>query len=312
MSLSLELRTLLDQKLKHLNALRPLPASAVRKLRDQFEIEMTYHSNAIEGNSLTLKETFLVINEGITIKNKPLKDHLEAINHKEALDYLYELIEHDKRFILSEHLIKSLHQLVTQKIEKEWAGRYRNAQVIIGGAHHQPPDALQVPVLMRELIEWASKQQHKLHPVEFAAFLHHKFLHIHPFFDGNGRTGRLLMNIALLQKGYPLSVVLRQDRRKYYQVLSQADKAEVDPLIQFIAKTVDRSLTIYLDVLSPDKPQKEKYVSLAEASRGTSYSEKYLNLLARTEKLEAHKRGRNWLTTNEAIQRYIQRRKRRR
>src|SRR3989338_1347292 len=131
----------LDDKLKKLDTLRPLPETAVQKLKEHFEVEMTYNSNAIEGNSLTLRETFLVLHEGITIKGKPLKDHLEATNHKEALEFLYDLVNHEKQITLSEYLIKSLHHLVVQNIEKEWAGRYRNAPVRITGTVHQPPDA---------------------------------------------------------------------------------------------------------------------------------------------------------------------------
>src|SRR3989338_3542467 len=204
----------LDDKLKRLNSLRPLPETAVRKLKEHFEVEMTYNSNAIEGNSLTLRETFLVLNEGITIKGKPLKDHLEAINHKEALDFLYDLVDHDKKITVSEHLIKNLHQLITQNIEKEWAGRYRNALVIITGTSHRPPDALDVPALMNDLVKWVGKEQNKMHIIELAAMLQHKFVHIHPFFDGNGRTARLLTNVILLQKGYPLAVILKNDRKR--------------------------------------------------------------------------------------------------
>ncbi len=125
------MRKRLDEKLKRLNALRPLPKSAVQKLREQFQIEMTYNTNAIEGNSLTLRETFLVVNEGLTVKGKPLKDHVEAKSHQEALAYLYELIEHDHRVTLSERLIRQLHQLVMQDIDREWAGVYRNGPVMI-------------------------------------------------------------------------------------------------------------------------------------------------------------------------------------
>lgn len=308
--LSQEIKIRIEEKLGRLNSLRPLPPAAVRKLREHFEIEMTYNSNAIEGNSLTLRETYLVIHEGITIKNKPLKDHLEATNHKEALEYLYELVEHGKKNTISEHLIKNLHQIVTKEIEKEWAGRYRNARVIIGGAKHQPPEALQIPNLMMDLITWAGKNQKKLHPIEFAAILHHKFVHIHPFFDGNGRTGRLLMNIVLMQAGYPLTIVLKNDRRQYYRALSEADDGNYEPLTQFIAKNVERSLSIYLDALTPSSEKTFKYISLKEAAKKTRYTEKYLNLLARLGKLDAHKTGRNWLTTREAVQNYIKNRKR--
>ncbi|MBI2638837.1 Fic family protein [Candidatus Peregrinibacteria bacterium] len=302
----------LEEKRKRLNALRPLPASAVRKLREHFEVEMTYNSNAIEGNSLTLRETFLVLSEGITIKGKPLKDHLEATNHKEALDYLYDLVDHEKNISFSEHLIKSFHQLVTHNIEKEWAGRYRNAPVRITGTTHQPPNALQVPHLMQNLIHWVSQNQKRLHVVELAAILHHQFVHIHPFFDGNGRTARLIMNVLLLQKGFPLAIILKNDRRRYYRVLQEADLGNFKPLVEFVTKAVERSLDIYLNVLTPSAVRKEKPVLLSKAAKFSRYSAKYLNLLVNKGFLEAYKEGRNWVTTREAIERYIAGRKRKR
>ncbi len=143
--LSPKLITRIDQKLERLQALRPLPSTAVQKLQEKFEIEMTYNSNAIEGNSLTLRETFLVINEGLTIKGKPLKDHLEAIDHHEALELVYELVNPEAQPTLSSHLIRTLHQLVVQKTEEEFAGTFRTSAVYIGGSTHIPPSALQVP-----------------------------------------------------------------------------------------------------------------------------------------------------------------------
>jgi len=313
MYLNAQLISRLKNKLEQLNQSRPLPATAVKKLREHFEIEMTYNSNGIEGNSLTLKETFLVIKEGITIKGKPLKDHLEATNHKEALEYLYDIADHEKKSTISEHLIKNLHQLVTQNIEKEWAGKYRTAPVIIGGAKHRPPDSLEVPHLMMALIKWLQKNQKKLHPVEIAALLHHKFVHIHPFFDGNGRTARLLMNLYLLMNGYPLVIILKNDRKKYYRVLQEADDGKFEEYVRFIAESVDRSLTIYLEAISPTKKNnQEKYIKLAEASKICRYSAKYLNLLARKGKLEAHKIGRDWVTTKKAIKKYLENRERNR
>jgi len=185
---------------------------------------MTYNSNAIEGNSLTLRETFLIINEGITVKGKPLKDHLEAKDHHAALQYLYELVELDKRNTISEQLIRSLHQLITLETDKEWAGVYRNANVIITGTKHQPPDVLEVPHRMRELIDWLQVNQTYFHTIEIATLLHHQLVHVHPFFDGNGRTARLLMNVVLMQNGFPLTIILKNDRKKYYRVLARADK----------------------------------------------------------------------------------------
>jgi Fic family protein len=302
----------LEEKLAKLNQLRPLPKSAVQKLREKFQIEMTYNSNAIEGNSLTLKETFLVINEGITVKGKPLKDHLEAKDHYAALEYLYDLIDHDKKHTVSEMLIRNLHQIIIQETDKEWAGKYRNAQVIIGGAKHTPPDALQVPQKMADLIAWLRSQKNKTSIVELAALLHHKLVHIHPFFDGNGRTARLTMNLLLMQAGYPLVIILKNDRKKYYDVLDKADSGKYEPLIKFIAQSIERSLDIYLKTLTPATQKQEKFVSLAEISKNTSFSAKYLNLLARQGKLEAYKEGRSWLTSKEAVERYLKNRARQR
>ncbi len=310
--LSPKLATRIDQKLERLQGLRPLPSSAVKKLQERFEIEMTYNSNAIEGNSLTLKETFLVINEGLTIKGKPLKDHLEAKDHHAALEMVYELVSHDSQPTLSEHLIRTLHQLVVKKTDEEYAGKYRTSNVFIGGADHIPPDALQVPTDMRHLMSWLAKEQKRLHPVELAALLHHKLVYIHPFFDGNGRTARLVMNVTLIRNGYPLAVILKNDRQKYYRALQAADNGKLSALVKLIAQAVERSLDIYLKTLTPASQHKENYQLLSEISKNTPYSTKYLNLLARQSKLEAHKQGRNWLSSKEALRRYLEGRERQR
>jgi Fic family protein len=297
------LQQLLEEKLKKLNKKRPISPSILGKLKEQFELEMTYNSNAIEGNSLTLKETYWVIQEGITVKDKPLKDHLEAKNHKEALDFLYDLIEHDKPNTISESLVKSLHALIVQNIEKVTAGQYRKGNVIITGTDHKPPSGIEVSAKMGELINWAKKNCKKMHIVEFAAIFHHKFVHIHPFEDGNGRTGRILMNVFLMHYGFPLAIIQKNDRKKYYRVLQEADSGNYKPLVNFVAQATLRSLNIYLDVLTSGK-EKESFISLAEASRNSPYSQAYLGKLAKEGKIDAHKVGRNWVTTNEAIKRY--------
>ncbi len=265
---------------------------------------MTYNSNAIEGNTLTLKETFWVIQQGMTVTGKPLKDHLEACNHKEALDYLYELIEHEKKNTISEHLIKNLHHLVIQNINKDIAGRYREVDVFITGTEHKPPSALEVPNQMMDLVKWAEKNDDKMNAVEFSAIFHHKFVHIHPFCDGNGRTGRILMNIFLMKLGFPMTIILKNDRKKYYRVLSEADFGNYKPLVDFVGQAVLRSLNIYLDVLTPAKI-KEHFISLAQAALNFSYSAAYLGKLAKEGKIDAHREGRNWVTTKEAVQRYV-------
>jgi Fic family protein len=296
----------LKEKLKELNKFRPISPSILKKIIEQFEIEMTYNSNAIEGNSLTMKETFWVIQEGLTIKDKPLKDHLEARNHKEALDFLYELIDKDAQNTISEYLIRQLHQLVVQDSQKEIAGKYREGEVYISGAKHRPPAGIDVPHHMHNLIKWLHKNEKKLHPIELAAILHHKFVHIHPFWDGNGRVGRLLMNIVVLQATYPLAIILRNDRKRYYRVLALADEENYKPLCEMVAQAVLRSLSIYLKILRPQKERKssEQYVSLKELSKKSTFSEAYLRKLANLGKLEAFKEGRNWLSSEKALWSY--------
>jgi len=302
----------IEQKLKTLNSFRPLPTSLVVKLQEQFQIEMTYNSNGIEGNSLTLKETFLVINEGITIKGKPLKDHLEAKDHFEALNYLSDLVEHDKRHTFSEVLIRQLHELIMQETDRDWAGKYRNANVIISGADHTPPEAIEVPRKMNDFVGWIKNNKKQLNPIELAAIAQHKLVYIHPFFDGNGRVSRLVMNLFLMQKGYPLATVLKNDRKKYYSVLDKADKGDYTPLVRFVAQNVERSLNMYLNIITPKSKRKENFLPLSEIAGNTPFSAKYLNLLARQGKLEAYKKGRNWLSSKESIENYLANRERKR
>jgi len=297
-----QLKKTLESKLKLLNDARPLSSLAVKKLRDQLKVEMTYNSNAIEGNKLTLRETFLVIKEGLTIKGKSLEDHLEVKNHHEALEFLCDLVEKDKTHLFSENLIRSLHQIVMRETDQEKAGKYRNCNVLIAGAQHTPPEAIEVAPAMRSLVKWFKKKQTGMHPITVAALLHHKLVYIHPFVDGNGRVARLIMNLFLMQKGFPITIVLKNDRKKYYETLSLADKGKLTPFVNFIAQAVHRSLSIYLDVLVPISQKKEKYLTLSEVARYCPYSAKYLNLLARKGKLEAYKKRRNWLTSKAAVQ----------
>lgn len=306
------LKERIDAKLKQLQGLRPLPPAAVAKLKEQFAIDMTYNSNAIEGNKLTLKETFLVIQQGLTIKGKSLKDHLEAKDHIEALNYLYESVEHNKKHTLSEVLVRNLQHLVVKETDLLYAGKYRDGNVSITASDHVPPDVSEVKILMKETIDWVRKNQRATHPIELAALLHHKIVFIHPFDDGNGRTARLVMNVLLMQAGYPLVVILKNDRKKYYDALDKADKGRPEKFVQFVAQAVERSMNIYLKTLFPAKAKAEKYMLLAELAKQSPYSKKYLNLLARTGKIEAHKEKRNWLATPEAVKRYHQNRKRQR
>lgn len=291
-------------KLKLLQKARPFSPSVLAKIREKFEVEMTYNSNAIEGNSLTLKETYWVLREGITVKDKPLKDHLEAKNHLEALDFLFDFVS-EKNVTISEHVVRQFHQLVVMDSQRDIAGKYRDGEVYISGAKHSPPPALEIQNKMRGLIKWWINHEKKLHPIELAALLHHKFVAIHPFWDGNGRTGRLLMNIVVLRAGYPLAIILKNDRKRYYRTLAEADEGKEKPLSEFIAQAVLRSLTVYLKVLSPKYSRNERLLRLNELSKKSPYSATYLRKLALTGQLEAVKQGRNWFSSELALQSYL-------
>lgn len=300
----------LNEKWSRLDQLRPLNEGQLHKLRQQLQIEMTYNSTAIEGNSLTLRETYLVLREGITIKNKPFKDHLEAKDHVEALDYLDEVIN-GEAITLSQNLIRQLHQLVMRETDKTWAGKYRTGAVVITGAAHTPPDAQAIPHAMDTFLKWYGASESTHHPVELAALAHHQLAHIHPFFDGNGRTARLLMNLILLRQKYPFAIILKNDRQRYYRVLQQADRNQPRALVRFVAQAVERSLNLYLRTFAADI-KAEPLLTLTEAAKQSPYSAKYLNLLARSGKLDAVKQGRNWHTTLAAIARYRDDRRRKR
>lgn len=303
--LSPDLINRIDEKWHKLKTHRPLSPTIVNKLRERFILEMTYNSNAIEGNNLTYKETYLVINEGITIKGKSLKNHLEVKSHQEALEFIYDLVDFNSHFTLSQNLIRQIQSLVISAIDKTISGKYRSGYVAIAGSNIKLPFATEIPHLMSKIISWFGKNQKNLHPIELASILHHKLVAIHPFDDGNGRTARLTMNIMLLQAGYPLAVILKNDRKKYYDTLSKADKGNILPFIQFIAQSVERSLNIYLETIQKNKSKSDMYLSLMEISKKTKFSAKYLNLLARKGKIDAHKVGRNWVTSIEAINNYL-------
>lgn len=290
----------IESKKKELDKYRPLPKAVLDHLRKQFEIELTYNSNAIEGNSLTLNETKLVLEHGITIKGKSLREHFEAINHKEAIVFVEDVFKGP----LTEDLIRKLNDIVLSKIDEK-KGEYGDINVRILGAVKSPPQAEKVPKLMKELIEYANANPDRLNPIEFAAMLHYKFVAIHPFVDGNGRVARLLMNLLLMKHGYPITIVLRVDRKKYYDCLKKADLGDEKPFINFIGYCINRSLDIYLSAFRKGM----EYISLAEAARGTTYSQDYLSLLARKGRIDAIKLSRNWMTTKKAISDYIKDRK---
>ena len=211
-SLTEQLRRV-DELQSRLAALRPLNAGELARLREEFSIENTYHSNAIEGNTLTLRETALVLREGVTIAEKPLKDHLEAIGHRDALRYVVDLA--DAKSPLTERAVKDIHSLVLMH-DPENKGVYRSLPVRIVGALHTPPQPRLVPIQMEALLREYNEQKGQKHPVEEIADFHLRFEGIHPFIDGNGRAGRLLMNLELMKAGLLPVNIKYADRRKYY------------------------------------------------------------------------------------------------
>lgn len=286
----------INSKMQRLNSLRPLPADAVKRLHGELRLLYTYHSNAIEGNTLTLSETKLVLEEGITIGGKSLREHLEATNNAKAFDLMEDIAK--KRKAIDHVTIQRIHEAVTAGILEE-AGKYRTKNVRITGAEKAPPDWSKVVKLMDEMIEKIAKN--KKHPVETSAFLHHRFVEIHPFIDGNGRVARLLTNLYLISQGYPSAVLKKEDRGKYYRFLRAADAGNLAPFANFIGKAVDESLTLYLAIFGGT----DELLPLKELAKETPYSQEYLSLRARQGVLDAVKIGKIWYSSKRAIEQYI-------
>jgi len=203
----------LDELAAQLRAMRPLNETELKRLRDEFVIEHTYDSNAIEGNTLTLRETALILQAGLTIAEKPIKDHLEAIGYRDAFEYVITLA--DAGTSLSERVIKEIHSLVLMN-DRQNRGVYRSVPVTILGALHTPPQPYLVPVQMEQLLADYESMKNRLHIVEALAEFHLRFEGVHPFIDGNGRTGRLILNLELIKAGLLPVNIKFVDRRRYY------------------------------------------------------------------------------------------------
>ncbi len=242
----------IDRLKATLDEYRPLDSAIVQNLHEELVVRWTYHSNAIEGNTLSLRETQVAL-EGITVGGKLLREHLEAVNHRDAILFMDDLVK--KPGPLTEWTIKSIHQLILKGIDDNHAGCYRTINVRIVGAAHLPPDSVLVPELMEHFIQWVGDVAPSLHPVERAARVHSDFVKIHPFVDGNGRTSRLLMNLELLKAGYPAAVLPVEKRLAYYEALD-ADHAHGNPerFIELIAEVVKESFDPYFHALGLRRP----------------------------------------------------------
>lgn len=281
--------------------MRPLPQAALERVRNELSLEWTYNSNAIEGNTLSLKETRLVLEAGLTVRGKSLREHFEVNNHNKAIEYVEKLATENTKLI--EHEILNVHKIVLENIEAEYGGRYRTGQVRILGANFIPPNYLKIAELIRDLLAETNENPQKLDTVELVSRFHHRLVWIHPFFDGNGRTARLLMNLLFMRVGFPPAIVLFNNRKQYYRALDLANNGNYDAFILLVAQALERSLDLFLE--SCGAFGEDEYVPLSELAKKYPYSQEYLSLLARQGKIDAHKKSRNWLATHGSIDEYI-------
>ena len=292
-----------------LDQYRPISGLALQKLRDELSLEWTYNSNAIEGNTLTLQETRIVLEEGMTVGGKSLREHFEVLNHMEAIGFLLTLLNQDFQF--TDRIISDIHFIVLKNIFPEYTGRYRTMGVRIGGANFTPPNAMKIDALILEMIDEFNQNNAKYHPLVLATWLHHRFVYIHPFADGNGRTIRLVYNFFLMSQGYPPAIILKPDRKKYYQALNAANMGDYSKLLLLMCQSSERSLDIYLSNINNYADEYKPIGQIVE-EESLPYGQEYLSLLARQGKLSAYKEGRVWYTRTEEIKSYIANRKRKR
>jgi len=265
----------LTDKKTRLDGFRPLPDTLVRNLDDWFRVELTYTSNAIEGNTLTRRETALVVEKGLTVGGKSLAEHLEAANHAHALDWVKAQVGR-KPAGLTEKDILHIHDIILKGIDDANAGHYRSVPVRISGSAVVLPNPRKVPDLMQEFIEWL-KLSGSLHAVELAAEAHYRLVTIHPFVDGNGRAARLLMNMILLMAGYPPAIIRKRDRLAYIGSLEKAQLGgSKDDYLNIIAKAIDRSLDIYLKAANnqdAERPESDILLKIGELAKQAGESD---------------------------------------
>lgn len=249
------LRQITEKKQK-LDKFKPFPQELVKNLEEWLKVELTYSSNAIEGNTLSRIETAEVIERGTAavISGKPLKDQLEAINHAKAVDFIKQLAKELKSHqSITEKVILDIHKIILTGINDDWAGKYRRTEVFIRGSNAEFPMPNSIPYAMKEFISWLEGQQEE-HPVKIAADAHFKFVSIHPFIDGNGRTTRLFMNLILLLNGYPMAIIRNEDRIVYLNSFEiERSQHDLSPFYELIFTAADKSLSLYLNVAEGKK-----------------------------------------------------------
>lgn len=241
-----ELLNKIDKLKNEIDGFRPLEKSEIIQLKQFYQVGLTYSSNAIEGNSLTLNETKIIIEDGLTIGGKPLKDTLEAKGHSDAFEFMYDLINNNE---ITEADILKLHHLFYYRIDETNAGEYRKVKIFVSGTDYKFSNPENIPSLMKKFIDDLHDYNIKLHPVVFAAMAHKDFVEIHPFIDGNGRTARLLMNLILLRHQFPVAIIPPIKRLDYINALNESNKGNNEPFIKLIAEMVCESLKEYIRLL---------------------------------------------------------------
>ncbi|NTW97070.1 MAG: Fic family protein [Oscillochloris sp.] len=287
-----EKRATLDQQ-------RPLPPAILAKLADDLRVRLTYHSNAIEGNTLDLGETQLVIAHGVTIGGHSLKEHREAVNHATAYDLMLDLAQRTAE--IDAAALLQLHALVMHDLVGE-AGTYRRGAVFISGSEHRPPHHTQVSGLMGDWFAWLSSDGLAYPPILRAALAHEMLLAIHPFLDGNGRTARLVLNLQLMRAGYPVALLLQGWRLRYIQALEQAHHGRYSPLVNVVGRAVEAGLDLYLEAC--DALPEELRRPLREVAEERGIDAGYLGWLLRAGRVAGAKRGGRWYVAAAAVRRY--------
>ncbi len=289
----------LTEKRHALDIQRPLPPAIVTKLYEDLRVRLTYHSNAIEGNTLDLGETQLVIAHGITIGGHTLQEHLEAINHAAAYSFVLDLARQEA--MLNEHALLQLHALITKDLVGT-PGVYRTGAVFISGSEHRPPHHTQVPGLMRDWFAWLVGDGQDYPPILRAALAHEMLLAIHPFLDGNGRTARLVLNLQLMQVGYPVTLLLQGWRQTYIRALEQAHHGQYNPLVNVVGRAVEAGLDLFLEAC--DAVPQELQRPLRDIAESCAIDADYLGWLLRAGRVAGSKRGGRWYTSEAAVRRY--------
>jgi len=295
----------LEAKKKRLDSFKPFQDELIKNLEEWFRIELTYTSNAIEGNTLTRQETAMVVDEGLTVQGKSLTEHQEAINHAEAFDYIQTLVG-KKRQELTAKDILDIHSIILNKIDDINKGRYRNVVVRLKGSETILPNPLKVPELMEEFIKWIQNDNSD-HSVKIALDAHFKLVSIHPFVDGNGRTARLLMNLLLMQAGFPPGIIRKEDRSVYINSLEKGQtKNDLMDYYETMLEAIDRSLDIYLETIEPERAKvlepefKQRFYTTDEVSRLLQVDPETVRRYVRQKSLKAVKLGGKFIRIDKA------------